>query len=248
MARYESIGNSDIDDDMQNLYSTLIDDNIDINNNLASTLNNLTTNNILISLSFNINDIITEEISKYLDNSEIENKVNDLLIDKKIKDDIDISIKKYCNNTTKLKEYYNSLYNKVIKLSTDLDCSIKLLNNKKKSIKIFLDNFNLSDNEKKDIINITLEDVNLINNKVNKMIEMYVITKCKLLYVKSIFKNTHENKYICNICISNVDSLYAFDKCGHCFCINCINHPSIIRSNKCPICRQPYSSKIKLFL
>ena len=101
MARYESIGNSDIDDDMQNLYSTLIDDNIDINNNLASTLNNLTTNNILISLSFNINDIITEEISKYLDNSEIENKVNDLLIDKKIKDDIDISIKKYCNNTTK---------------------------------------------------------------------------------------------------------------------------------------------------
>ena len=248
MASYQSIDNIGTDDDTYNQYSRIIDDNIDLNNNLTHTLNHLIKDNIIISLAFNINDIISDQISNYFNNNDIDNKVDDLIIDKKIKDDIDISIKDYCQDTTKLKKYYNTLSDKVLKLSNDLDTLIKSLTKKKKSIKIFLDNFNLSDNEKKEIINITLKDVDITKNKINKMLETYVIAKCKLLYVKSIFKNNQENKYICNICISTVDSLYAFDKCGHCFCPNCINHPSVIRSNRCPICRQPYSNKIKLFL
>ena len=131
MASYQAIDNIGTDDDTYNQYSRIIDDNIDLNNNLTHTLNHLIKDNIIISLAFNINDIISDQISNYFNNNDIDNKVDDLIIDKKIKEDIDISIKDYCQDTTKLKKYYNTLSDKVLKLSNDLDTLIKSLTKKK---------------------------------------------------------------------------------------------------------------------
>ena len=114
--------------------------------------------------------------------------------------------------------------------------------------KVIIISRTLSDLDKEQIINLIMSELETLKNEVKKLTEEYVIQKCKSMYIRSFFFKNKQKKYMCNICISEVDTLYTFDKCGHCFCENCINHNTVTTSKRCPICRQQFSSKIRLFL
>ena len=244
MASYQSL--DDDNDDTHN-YCSFIDDNIQLNNNFNSIINNIIDINITIS-PFEINDIIKENISNYIKEVDINEAITDkFLIDKMIYDDVNISIKGNIKDTADLKKYYNKLVTETMNNSTILNDKILQIKEKKKSLSRFLNNFSLSQDNKEYIIELIESELEKLSIEIKTLTKEYVIKKCKVVYINSLFKKENK-KYMCNICLSNVESLYTFDNCGHCFCCNCINHPSITLSNRCPICRQTYARKIKLFL
>lgn len=98
-----------------------------------------------------------------------------------------------------------------------------------------------------------LEKMNQENSRLNKNCneiqdKMRIIRNMIMISIKESLneddaKQLKLDSKICPICFENEVS-YCFNPCGHLICFTCSDN---IRTNKCPTCRQQYTSKIKIY-
>lgn len=99
-----------------------------------------------------------------------------------------------------------------------------------------------------EVINIK----NFISNIDVKIYELEELIKSNNNKIKSFRKlvskcisdeDKRKNKNACNICVTRKINI-CLNPCGHTFCSNCIEK----MNNNCAMCRQPFISKIKMFI
>ena len=186
------------------------------------------------------NNILTE-FNKEHDKTKIFNEcINEILKDS------DINIVDMIKNKVKLNKYYKQLSKLHIYLNKRIINLLNVVSKKMNGLKEIMKLYLFEENENEIFKNLLEKNITKNIDKINKLLEKYIPCKIKLtLILKLVNKFTNISYKNCKICLSNKNDFYTVSNCGHCFCKDCLFHPTIER---CPICRVRISNKIKLYL
>ena len=76
-----------------------------------------------------------------------------------------------------------------------------------------------------------------------------VTHEIKTQIIKKQFEDTKKTENLCKICFEEHDEIYVLCECGHLpFCRDCSNNIISARDQRCPICRENVTNRMRAFL